>query len=161
MISSMDSFQVYDKPNNILETYTLLVFQGDCDIGKIRNTVITQLLDKEDLYEKLKCRVTMKFGFYCWEKLGEDEFRVEDHIKVVPYLENMNNNQAEGIISNDSSFWDEDAVLKKISSFYSSGLPLSKPRWELWIIPNFKYDTNNDKNRIKHYALIFRARRLI
>jgi len=145
LIDSMDSFQVFDKPNNSLETYTFLVLEGEADISKIRRAILDQVIHNSDnLYEKLKCKIVKKCGFYCWENTGPS-FDISNHVKIL------------ACDLHPKKVWMEEEVLQRLSEMYSNPIPINLPRWELVIVPNFIYTgTKLDGPGTKYYAVIFR-----
>lgn len=157
LVQCMDSFQIFDRPNNLLETYTLLILKGAGDLGKIKKALSDKVINNVT-YEKLRCRVVKKFGFYCWEILSPEEFRLEEHVKLV---ENNNLRIFPGLNNNTleikEAAFTEKQVFEKLSEFYSCGMQIDKPRWEVNLVTKFSYETDNLNDEIPQYAVIFRV----
>ncbi|ODM94613.1 O-acyltransferase WSD [Orchesella cincta] len=81
-------------------------------------------------YQKLRSRITEKFGFYCWETLHPMDFCIDDHVRY---------------ITNDpSACLTQDQVLREIQKFMDEPLPLDQPQWQILVVPKFLYNRDND-----------------
>lgn len=125
--------QSFANDNSFLSLY---VIQGDCSISRIRERILKSVINCQDpqypgklTYSRLKCRITEKFGFYCWETLHPMDFCIDDHVRY---------------ITNDpSAVLTQEQVLREIQKFIDQPLPEDQPQWQILVVPKFLYNRDS------------------
>lgn len=85
-------------------------------------------------YSRLRCRITEKFGFHCWEALHPMDFCIDDHVRY---------------ITNDpSAVLTQEQVLREVQKFIDQPLPEDQPQWQILVVPKFIYS----KEHNDHYS---------
>lgn len=134
LMSGRDSFVSHDEYANSCNHYSLYVLKGKCDLTKIRRkfaSILEQKLegDNEVVYDRMKRRLIRKFGYYCWEHLG-DQFDIAQHVKY--------------LTGDENTILTEDEVFHELKKMYDYPLKGDKPQWEILVIPHYIYT--------KHYS---------
>lgn len=145
LMSGRDSFVSHDEYANSCNHYSLYVLKGKCDLQKIQQkfaSILEQKLSPEDaevVYDRMKRRLVKKFGYYCWEHLG-DQFDICQHVKY--------------LTGNENTVLTEDQVFDELKKMYDYPLGGEKPQWEILVIPKYiytkhysrSYNNNGDNN---------------
>lgn len=142
LMSGRDSFVSHDEYANSCNHYSLYVLKGKCDLGKIQRKFDSILKEKDEVgeivYDRMKRRLVKKFGYYCWEHLGE-EFEITRHVKY--------------LTGDENTVLTEDDVFDELKKLYDYPLGGDKPQWEILVIPHYIYsrklrfsDNNNNSN---------------
>jgi hypothetical protein len=146
LMKGNDAFWAYDEYANCSAITALYVLQGTADMDQIRNRFTTKVLgvweDGKEVYAVFRNRASRKFGFYCWEEVGDIDFH--QHIRHInPDL------------GHDKPMTEDDvfAEIRKVYDYPMSG---HRPQWEVLIVPNYVYNDPAMANQ-RHYALVFRV----
>jgi len=134
LMSGRDSFVSHDEYANSCNHYSLYIIKGRCDLAKIRSKFTKILEEKADdgevVYDRMKRRLIKRFGYYCWEHMGKT-FDINKHVR---YLRPEWNSE---------SVCTEEGIFNEIRELYDHPFKGDKPQWEILVVPNFKYNSED------------------
>lgn len=141
LMAGRDSFVSHDEYANSCNHYSLYILKGNCDLAKIQRKFDWILQEKDEhgevVYDRMKRRLVKKFGYYCWEHLG-NQFDITRHVKY--------------LTGDEHTVLTEEEVFLELKKMYDYPLSGEKPQWEILVIPKYIYkggqhkDRNNNQN---------------